>query len=281
MSRLIITVALCGLATSKKMNPYVPITPEEIAADVVSCAKAGASIAHIHARDLEGRNTLDVDVFKEVCDRVREACAMAGVDIVLNLTTNGGRLPDELRMAHLPICLPEMCTFDPCIGNSASTPGFIDDVPFPEKLGALAREYNIKPEVEIFDGGMMHTLNYHIQKGTLRTPLHVQFVLGSLGTMPGNLSSLAYLLPQLPHGSTWSISGIGKTHMPMMLAGLAAGCTGLRVGLEDSLYLARGVYATNTQLVERAVNLAKAAGREIATAQEAREILGLTKKINF
>ena len=281
MSRLIITVALCGLAASKRMNPYVPITPEEIAQDVVSCAKAGASIAHIHARDLEGRNTLDVDVFKEVCDRVREACAMAGVDIVLNLTTNGGRLPDEMRVAHLPICLPEMCSFDPSIGNSASTPGLIDTEPFPVKLGAVTREYDIKPEVEIFDGGMMHTLNFHIQKGTLRTPLHVQFVLGALGTMPGNLNSLVYLLPQLPPGSTWSISGIGKSHMPMLLAGLAAGCTGLRVGLEDNLYLTRGVYATNTQLVERAVSIATAAGREIATAQEAREILGLTKKIPF
>ena len=96
--------------------------------------------------------------------------------------------------------------------------------------------------------------------------------------MPGKLESLAYLLPKLPKGSTWSITGIGKSHMPMMLAGLAAGCNGLRVGLEDNIYMEKGVLATNVSLVERACELAKVAGREIATAAEAREILGLVKQ---
>ena len=106
-------------------------------------------------------------------------------------------------------------------------------------------------------------------------------MLGVTGAMPGNVESLGYMLPYIPEGATWSISGIGKAHMPMMLAGLAAGCDGLRVGVEDNLYLSHGVKASNVQLVERAAKLVELAGREVATAAEAREILGLTKHVAF
>lgn len=282
MTKLIITAALSGIAASKKMNPHIPVTPDEIAEDAVNCARAGAAIVHLHALDYQGNHTLDPEIFKTVCDRVREQCALAGLDIVLNITTNGGpHVSHETRLAHLPVCMPEMCTFDPSLGTMASTPVFVGDAPFPDKLSAACKEYNIKPEIEIYDGGMMHSLKYHIHKGTLRPPMHIQLMLGAVGAMPGNIESLAYLIPQIPQGCTWSIAGIGKTHMSMMLAGLAAGCTGLRVGLEDSLYLSRGTYATNVQFVEQAVSLAQAAGREIATAQDTREMLGLTKKVHF
>ena len=277
-NKVIITAALCGAGTTKEQNPNVPITPEEIAADVVAVAKAGAAIAHIHVRDENGVNSMEPARFIEVVTKARKACEEAGVDIVINCTTSGGKWPEEKRMGHLPELLPEMCSYDPGTMNWANSYVFLNTPQFLEKLGMLTQELNIKPEIEIFDAGMMGNLEYYIKKGILKEPCHVQFVLGVSGGMPGKLESLAYLLPKLPKGSTWSITGIGKSHMPMMLAGLAAGCNGLRVGLEDNIYMEKGVLATNVSLVERACELAKVAGREIATAAEAREILGLVKQ---
>ncbi len=280
-NKVIITVALCGNGTTKAMNPNVPEQPDELAADIVRCAKAGAAIAHIHVRDKDGKTTMSTEVFKEVCDKARAACAEAGVDICLNLTTSGSRFTWEERMGQLKECLPEMCTFDPCTMNWGNSFVFLNEPKFLEQLGKEAQQYDIKPELEIFDCGHLHNLNYFVKNGILKAPLHLQFMLGVTGAMPGNVESLGYMLPLMPEGCTWSISGIGKAHMPMMLAGLAAGCDGLRVGLEDNLYLSHGVKATNEQLVQRAVQLVELSGREVATAAEAREILGLTKKVQF
>lgn len=278
MKKLIITACLTGAGTTKEQSPYVPITPEEIAADVVAVAKAGAAIAHIHVRDENGKNTMETERFVHVVNKIREAIETAGVDIVLNLTTSGSAFPEDMRLAHLPILLPEMCSYDPGSLNWANSYVFLNTPKFLERLGYMCQELNIKPELEIFDGGMIGTVDYYVKKGILKPPLHYQFVLGVPGGMPGNVESLAYLLPKIRPGSTWSITGIGRSHMAMMLTGLAEECDGLRVGLEDNVMLYKGVPATNVQLVERAIQLAKIAGREIATAQEAREILGLVKK---
>ncbi len=278
-NKLIITAALCGNGTTKKMNPYVPEQPDEIAADVVKCAQAGAAIAHIHIRDKEGKPTMNTDIFREVCDKTREACDKAGVDICLNLTTSGSRFTWEERMGQLEACKPELCTFDPCTMNWANTFVFLNEPKFLEELGKKAQEFDVKPELEIFDCGHLHNLKYFVKSGILKAPLHLQFIMGVTGAMPGNIESLGFMVPYLPEDCTWSISGIGKAHMPMMLAGLAAGCDGLRVGLEDNLYLDKGVLATNEQLVERAARLGELAGRQIATAADAREIMGLTKKV--
>jgi uncharacterized protein (DUF849 family) len=118
---------------------------------------------------------------------------------------------------------------------------------------------------------------HYVNKWNIPKPPHLQFIMGVGGSMPGTAENLAFMVSKLPEGATWSVSGIGRTHLPMMLAGLALGCDGLRVGLEDNIYYSKGVVATNLQLVERAVELAKLAGREIATADEAREILGITR----
>ncbi|MBP2643237.1 MAG: kce 4 [Firmicutes bacterium] len=273
--KLIITAALCGAGTTKAQTPHVPITPDEIAADVVACAKAGAAIAHIHVRDEKGKNSMQTEVFTEVVGKVRKALDEAGLDIVINLTTSGSVWPEDMRIAHLPVLLPEMCSYDPGSMNWANSYVFLNTPPFLERLGGICQELQIKPEIEIFDAGMIGNLDYYIKKGILKTPCHCQFVLGVSGGMPGNVESLAYLLPKIPKDSTWSISGIGKSHMPMMLAGLAEGCDGLRVGLEDNIFLEKGVYATNAQLVARAIELGKIAGREIANAEDARQILGL------
>ena len=277
--KLIITAALCGAGTTKAQTPYVPVTPEEIAADTVACAKAGASIIHIHVRDEEGKNTMETARFCQVVNLVREEMAKANVDAVLNLTSSGSKFPEEMRLAHLPILKPEMCSYDPGSMNWANSYIFSNSPAFLEKLGTLCQEQAIKPECEVFDGGMMGNIAYYMKKGFLCTPIHYQFVLGVSGGMPGNTDSLAYLLPKMIPGSTWSITGIGHAHMACMLIGLAEGCDGLRVGLEDNIYMERGVLATNAQLVERACKLGELAGREIATAAEAREILGLVKHV--
>lgn len=276
-NKVAITVALCGNGTSKDMNPNVPLQPDEMARDVVECAQAGASIAHIHVRDKNGKATMNTEIFKEVCDKVRNACARAGVDICLNLTTSGSRFSWEERMGHIEACQPELCTFDPCTMNWANSFVFLNEPKFLEELGKKAQQFNVKPELEIFDVGHLYNLNYFIKNGILKTPLHLQLILGVVGAMPGTVESLGIMHPLIPEDATWSISGIGKAHVPMMLAGLAAGCNGLRVGLEDNIYFSHGVKATNVQLVERAAKLVEIAGREVANAQETRDIIGLKK----
>lgn len=280
MGKLIITAAIVGNGTTKKQNPNVPITPDEIAADSVACVKAGASVLHIHVRDKEGVNTMDTDTFVGVIDKVRAALKAEGLDAVLNPTTSGSKFSDELRMAHLPIIKPEMCSYDPASMNWANSFVFLNTPVFLEKLGNYIQEIDVKPEIEVFDAGNIGNINHYIKKGVLKAPCHIQFVLGVTGAMPGDAESLAYLLPKIPAGSTWSITGIGQSHIPCMLLGLSAGCDGLRVGLEDNIFYDKGVLATNAQLVERAVQFGKLANREIANAAEAREILGVTKKVD-
>lgn len=279
--KLIIQCCLCGAGTTKKQTSHVPITPEEISDDVVNVAKAGAAIAHIHVRDKDGVNCMDTAVFKEVCDLSREKLAKENLDIVLNLTTSGSKFSDELRLGQLSACQPEMCSYDPGTINWGYKTVFLNTPEFLEKLGMLSQELKIKPEVEVFDAGMMGAVDYYVKNGFLQEPVHYQFVLGVQGAMMGDAQSLGYLLPKMRPGSTWSITGIGRYHMPCMLLGLAEGADGLRVGLEDNIYLDKGVLATNTQLVERAVRLGETAGRSIATAAETREILGLTQHVKI
>lgn len=275
--KLFITCALTGAQTNKSLSPYHPTTPDEIAADAVAAAKAGAAIVHIHVRDDEGNNTMDTDRWVEVVSKVRAALKEANQDVVLNLTSSGSKFPEDLRVAHLPILRPEITSFDAGTMNWSNSYVFMNRPEFLERLGTLTQELEIKPELEVFDAGMLGNVNHYLEKGFLKAPLHYQLMLGVKGGMDATIENVNYLVSHLVPGSTWSIAGIGKSHMPMLLAGLAAGCDGLRVGLEDNVFLEKGVYATNAQLVERAVKIAELAGREIATAEEARQILGLKK----
>ena len=277
-NKLIISAALCGSGTTKAMTPLVPVTPAEIAANAVACAKAGASIVHIHARKENGVPTMDTEYFAEIFEAIKVACLIENVDLIINLTTSGAPCTWETRKAHLYRLKPEICSFDAGSMNWANDYIFDNDPKFLKQLCAATQELNIKPEIELFDASMIGNAKYYIEKGLLKTPCHFQLVLGVSGGLPGTIDSVNFMLPKLPAGSTWSITGIGKSHMPMVLAGLAAGADGLRVGLEDNIYFEKGVLATNAQLVARAAEISQLAGREIATASEAREILGITRK---
>lgn len=276
---VIISLAPTGAGTQRTQTPYVPITPDEVAAEAVICARAGASILHIHVRDDQDLGTMEKERFIATTNAVRTALAKENLDMCINLTTAGARFDagftDEDRFASLPVLLPEICSFDCGSMNWGNNRVMINSPQFLEKLAKVALEYNIKPEVEIFDCGMVSNAIYYIKQGLLKTPVHFQFIMGASGGIDGNVRNLELLVSMLPEGSTWSVSGIGKAHMPMMLAALAMGADGIRVGLEDNIMYSKGVLATNLQLVERAADLCCLAGRGVATAAEAREILGL------
>ena len=284
-NKVIIQVCLCGAGTKKETAPTVPYTPEEIAEQVVDCAKAGASIAHIHVREDKevagkmeiGYKSMALSKFTETVEITREKCKAAGVDIITNLTTSGGEYEDYKRLGHLGALRPEMCSFDPNTLNWNNAYVFENHPRFLNYLGQEVVKYDIKPEFEIFDTGHIDSAMYYVEKHGIPKPPHLQFIMGVGGSMPGTTENLAFMVSRLPEGATWSVSGIGKCHLSMVFAGLSLGCDGLRVGLEDNIYFARGVIASNVMLVQRAVELSKLAQREIATADDARQILGITR----
>ncbi|MDR0490762.1 MAG: 3-keto-5-aminohexanoate cleavage protein [Oscillospiraceae bacterium] len=284
-NKIIIQVCLCGAGTKKEHAPTVPYTADEIAEQTIACAKAGASVVHIHVREDKevagkmeiGYKSMSLGMFTAAVERIREEVNKAGVDIIVNLTTSGGEYEDHKRLEHLGALRPEMCSFDPNTLNWNNAYVFENHPRFLNYLGQEVVKYDIKPEFEIFDTGHIDSAMYYVDKHGIPKPAHLQFIMGVGGSMPGTADCLAFMVGKLPPGATWSVSGIGKAHMSMMLAGLALGCDGLRVGLEDNIYYSRGVVATNLQLVERAVELSKMAGREIATAEDARGILGITR----
>jgi uncharacterized protein (DUF849 family) len=284
-NKVIIQVCVCGAGTKKDKAPAVPYTPTEIADDIVACAKAGASIAHIHVREDKevagkmeiGYKSMSLVKFTETVEITREKCKAAGVDIIINLTTSGGEYEDHKRIEHLGALRPEMCSFDPNTLNWDNAYIFENHPRFLNYLAQEVVKYDVKPEFEIFDTGHIDSAMFYVEKHGIPKPPHLQFIMGVGGSMPGTADCLAFMVGKLPPGSTWSVSGIGRSHMNMMLAGLSLGCDGLRVGLEDNIYYAKGVIATNVMLVERAVELSKIATREIATAEDARSILGITR----
>ena len=289
-NKVIISACLCGAGTKKAQAPTVPYTPEEISDQAIACAKAGAAVVHIHVREDKevdgvmqiGYKSMSLDKFTETVELTRKKALQEGVDVVINLTTSGGEYEDYKRLQHLGKLKPEMCSFDPGTLNWSNSYIFENH---PRFLNLLAQEVvkeDIKPEFEVFDTGHINSVEYYCKKHGIPQPAHYQFIMGVGGAMPGDTMGLASMVQRLPKDATWSVSGIGKAHMPMMLAGLSMGCDGLRVGLEDNIMYGKDaegnkIIATNVMLVERCVELCKLAGREIATAQEAREILGITR----
>ena len=277
MEKRIITAALTGNWGDKSKNPAIPMNPEEMADAAVECWKEGAAIVHLHMRDEEGRPTMRVDLFEETIRRIRQKC-----DVVINITSSGGHsldgmASDETRLLPFRRLKPEMGSFDCGTMNWLNQTVFENSPKFLEQLGQVMTEVGCKPELEVFDVGMVGNAKYYIKKGILKAPCHFQLVMNAAGGMEGSVENLVYLKNQLPEGSTWSATGISRSHMPILLAALALGGH-VRVGLEDNVYYAHDVLATsNAQLVRRAANIIREAGFEPATPDEAREILGIRK----
>ena len=271
-SKVILTVATTGAWPSKDDTPYVPLQPKEIAEEVYACWKAGASIAHIHVRDDAGKSSMSYEKFTEVVNLIRAT----DCDIVLNLTTSGQLgLADEDRMKHIIALKPELASYDCGSMNWLHTTVFENSPRFLEKLGTTMQENNIKPEIEIFDAGMISNAAYYLKKGILKAPLHFQFVLGAAGGMDATVENLVFLKSLLPAGSTWGALGIGKGHLPIMYAALALGGH-VRVGMEDNILYSKGVLAkSNVEFVERTKRIVAELNKEIATPAEAKAILGL------
>ena len=277
--KTIITVATTGAWPKKENNPNVPMTPSEIADDVYACWKAGAAIAHLHMRDDQGNGTMATEKFVETWDLIHER--YPDCNIVLNLTTSGDiHADDDLRVAHVEKLRPEMASYDCGSMNWLHTSLFLNTPTFLERCGKLFQELNVKPEIEVFDPGMIANAAYYLKKGVLKAPLHFQFCMGCANGIPGSMKNLVFMketMEQLCPGSTWSTFGVGHCAMEMVYGAVAMGGH-IRVGMEDNVMYSKGVLAdSNVQFVERAARVIREYGNEVATPDDAREILGLKK----
>jgi uncharacterized protein (DUF849 family) len=270
---VIITAALTGAVTPKNINENIPMTPREIAADAYACWLAGAAIVHLHMRDDAGLGTMDAAKFAETIRLIR---AHEDCDVVINCTTSGdNRATDAERMKHVgTLGGIEMASYDAGSFNWMPAGVFTNTPQFLAALGETLMARGIKPEIEIFDTGMLSVAGYFMKEGKLATPGHYQFCLGVLGGMPATVENLDYLRAKIPPGSTWSAFGVGKDHLPILFAALAMGGH-VRVGLEDNVYLSKGVKASNPALVRRAAEAVRIFGKRPATPAEARKILGI------
>jgi uncharacterized protein (DUF849 family) len=270
LEKVIITAALTGAVTPKDSNPNIPLTPAEIAEDAYKCWQAGAAIVHLHMRDENGCGTMDKERFKETVALIKSKC-----NVVCNLTSSGDiKATDDDRIVHISEIKPEIASFDAGTMNWTHNSVFFNTPQFLEKLGTTMLKCNVKPEIEIFDAGMIYNSLYYLKKGVLKAPLHFQFVLGAAGGTMATVENLVYLKNLLPKDATWSAFGIGKAHLPIMYAAIALGGH-IRVGLEDNIFYAKDRLASNAELVARAARIIKEANKEVATPDEARQILQL------
>ena len=269
MDKLIITAALTGAEVTRENQPNLPLTPDEIAEAAYQCYLAGASIVHVHARDAEGKPTQSYDVYKEIKEKIEAKC-----NIIFQPSTGGAvwHGPEERLQ---PVDLkPEMATL------SAGTCNFGPDVfmnteEYIEKFATKMKEMGVKPEIEVFERGMIENAKKLVKQGLVETPLHFDFVLGVPGACPATPEDLLYMVRNIPEGSTWTVAGIGRHELPLATMGIILGGH-VRVGFEDNVYYGKGQLAqSNAELVERVVRIAKELGGEVATPDEARRILNI------
>ena len=280
-NKVIITAAVTGAWPKKENNPNVPMTPQEIADDVYACWKAGAAVAHLHMRDDEGNGTMDTAKFEETVNLIHTK--YPDCDIVLNLTTSGDiHADDEIRVAHVKKLKPEMASYDCGSMNWLNSGLFLNTPKFLPDCGLLFQELGVKPEIEAFDPGMIGNAAYYIKKGVLKTPVHFQFCMGCANGIAGSMKNLIFMKETADElvgkgNYTWSCFGVGHSAMEMLYGAVALGGN-IRVGMEDNVMYAKGQLAeSNVQFIERAVRVIKEYGKEVATPDEARQILGLAK----
>ncbi|RZS80958.1 3-keto-5-aminohexanoate cleavage protein [Pigmentiphaga kullae] len=292
MNPTVITCAITGNLTKPEQTPHLPITPEQIANSALEAARAGAAQVHIHVRDPQtGRPSMDVALYDEVIRRIRAE----NREVIVNLTTGpGGRyvpseaeprvagpgttlLPPEKRVEHIARLRPDVCSLDLNTMNSGAE--VVINTPRNVRVMAgVIREAGVKPELEIFDSGDIHLARDLIADGTLDGPGMWTFVTGVKYGFEATPETLLYARGLLPAGAFWSAFGVGRHEFPMLAAAFVSGGH-VRVGLEDNIYLSRGVLAPgNAALVERAARIVQDLGGSVATAGEARDMLGLPIK---
>ncbi|UYV36272.1 3-keto-5-aminohexanoate cleavage protein [Rhodobacteraceae bacterium D3-12] len=289
-----ITCAVTGSGGTQDRSPHVPRSPEEIASSAIDAARAGAAVVHCHVRDPEsGAPSRRLDLYREVTDRIREA----EVDVVLNLTAGmGGDIifgPTESplpvqdgtdmigaaeRVEHIKQCLPEICTLDCGTMNFAeadyvmtNTPGMLT------AMGRMMTHLGVKPEIEAFDTGHLWYAKQLVKDGVLDSPALVQLCMGVPWGAPDDLNTFMAMVNNVPDDWSFSAFGLGRNQMAYVAASVLAGGN-VRVGLEDNLWLEKGVLATNAQLVERAVGIVEGMGARVIGPEEVRQNLGLTKR---
>ncbi len=290
-----ITCPVTGSGNTQDKSPHVPRTPQQIADSAIEAAKAGAAIVHIHVRDPEtGHHSRRVDLYREVTDRIRDS----DTDVVINLTAGmGGDLvlgpadaPLPLneagtdmataaeRVEHVAECLPEICTLDCGTMNFAeadyvmtNTPGML------RAMGQMMTDLGVRIEIEAFDTGHLWFAKQLADEGIIKPPILVQLCMGIPWGAPDDLHTFMAMVANVPEGWHFSAFSIGRNEMPFVAAAILAGGN-VRVGLEDNLYLEKGVLATNAQLVERAVAIIENMGASVMTPAAVREKLQLAKR---
>ena len=290
-----ITCAVTGSGGTQDRSPHVPRSPKQIADSAIEAARAGAAVVHCHVRDPEtGTPSRRLEYYREVTDRIRDA----EVDVVLNLTAGMGgdmvfgptsaplplqeggtdMIGAEERVAHVAECLPEICTLDCGTMNFAeadyvmtNTPGML------RAMGTMMTELGVKPEIEAFDTGHLWFAKELVKEGVLEAPALVQLCMGVPWGAPDDLNTFMAMVNNVPDDWHFSAFSLGRNQMAYAAAAVLAGGN-VRVGLEDNLWLDKGVLATNAQLVERAVGIVEGMGARIIGPQEVRDKLGLQKR---
>ena len=290
-----ITCAVTGSGGTQDRSPHVPRTPQDIAESAIAAGKAGAAIVHCHVRDPEtGTPSRDLAYYREVTERIRDA----DVDVVLNLTAGmGGDIvfgsaeqPFPLseagtdmigaseRVAHVAECLPEICTLDCGTMNFAESDYVMTNTPgMLIAMGRQMTELGVKPEIEAFDTGHLWYAKQLVADGVLEAPALVQLCMGVPWGAPDDLNTFMAMVNNVPQDWTFSAFGLGRNQMAYVAAAVLAGGN-VRVGLEDNLWLEKGVLAENWQLVERAGSIIENMGARVIGAQEVRDKLGLVKR---
>lgn len=290
-----VTCAVTGSGATTDKSPHVPVTPEQIADSAIEAARAGAAIAHIHVRDPEtGKGSRNTALYREVVDRVRAS----DVDVVINLTAGmGGDMvfgPGERplpldpagtdmvgpleRLKHVEELLPEICTLDCGTMNFAESDYVMTNTPGALRTMAMrVKELGVRPELEVFDTGHLVFVNELARDGYLDDPMMVQLCMGIPYGAPDDPQTLMAMVNRLPAGATWSAFSIGRMQIPFVAMAVLAGGN-VRVGLEDNLWLEKGVQATNGTLVERAVTILQSMNVRVLGPAEVRERLKLVKR---